>query len=203
VELPCPRRGLDPSGSRVVSAGANTHDAPLPALTLDTLARLEPLPQQPSNRAWLRRRGIRARIARRGIESSTRLGRYRWGGAGAVVLSAAGGAMGPRLGAVLAFLLPACAPRLLQPTLARHKGEPTSNGSLSRAAAISCDRSAGVRVRKEGHEHQESRGNPTAQVSVLREDASAPVVPQSPSRSPTSTPSMPRRCGVALRSCIR
>jgi transposase len=31
-----------------------------------------------SNRAWLRRRGIRARIARRGIESSTRLGRHRW-----------------------------------------------------------------------------------------------------------------------------
>jgi IS5 family transposase len=31
-----------------------------------------------SNRAWLRRRGIKARIARRGIESSTRLGRHRW-----------------------------------------------------------------------------------------------------------------------------
>jgi transposase len=31
-----------------------------------------------ANRAWLRRRGITARIARRGIESSTRLGRYRW-----------------------------------------------------------------------------------------------------------------------------
>jgi Transposase DDE domain len=31
-----------------------------------------------ANRAWLRRRGIRARIARRGIESSGRLGRYRW-----------------------------------------------------------------------------------------------------------------------------
>jgi transposase len=31
-----------------------------------------------SNRAWLRRRGITARIARRGIESSTRLGRHRW-----------------------------------------------------------------------------------------------------------------------------
>jgi transposase len=30
------------------------------------------------NRAWLRRRGIRPRIARRGIESSTRLGRHRW-----------------------------------------------------------------------------------------------------------------------------
>jgi transposase len=31
-----------------------------------------------ANRSYLRRRGIRARIARRGIESSTRLGRHRW-----------------------------------------------------------------------------------------------------------------------------
>jgi IS5 family transposase len=31
-----------------------------------------------ANRAYLRHRGIRPRIARRGIESSTRLGRYRW-----------------------------------------------------------------------------------------------------------------------------
>jgi transposase len=31
-----------------------------------------------ANRAWLRRRGIRVRIARRGIESSQRLGRHRW-----------------------------------------------------------------------------------------------------------------------------
>jgi IS5 family transposase len=31
-----------------------------------------------ANRAWLRRRGIRPRIARRGRESSTRLGRHRW-----------------------------------------------------------------------------------------------------------------------------
>jgi IS5 family transposase len=31
-----------------------------------------------ANRAWLRRRGISARIARRGVESSTRLGRHRW-----------------------------------------------------------------------------------------------------------------------------
>jgi transposase len=31
-----------------------------------------------ANRAYLRRRGIAARIARRGIESSTRLGRHRW-----------------------------------------------------------------------------------------------------------------------------
>jgi transposase len=31
-----------------------------------------------ANRAYLRRRGIRARIARRQIQSSTRLGRHRW-----------------------------------------------------------------------------------------------------------------------------
>jgi len=31
-----------------------------------------------ANRAYLRQRGIRARIARRGIESATRLGRHRW-----------------------------------------------------------------------------------------------------------------------------
>jgi transposase len=31
-----------------------------------------------ANRTYLRRRGIKARIARRGIESSTRLGRHRW-----------------------------------------------------------------------------------------------------------------------------
>lgn len=29
-------------------------------------------------RRWLRRRGIRPRIARRGVESSARLGRHRW-----------------------------------------------------------------------------------------------------------------------------
>jgi transposase len=31
-----------------------------------------------ANRAWLRRRGIRPRIARRGVGSSARLGRQRW-----------------------------------------------------------------------------------------------------------------------------
>jgi IS5 family transposase len=31
-----------------------------------------------ANRAYLRRRGIRPRIARRGVESSLRLGRHRW-----------------------------------------------------------------------------------------------------------------------------
>jgi IS5 family transposase len=31
-----------------------------------------------SNRAWLRRRRVTARIARRGVESSARLDRHRW-----------------------------------------------------------------------------------------------------------------------------
>jgi transposase len=31
-----------------------------------------------ANRAYLRRRGIRSRIARRGVESAARLGRHRW-----------------------------------------------------------------------------------------------------------------------------
>jgi IS5 family transposase len=31
-----------------------------------------------ANRAYLRRRGIRPRIARRGVESSSKLGRHRW-----------------------------------------------------------------------------------------------------------------------------
>jgi transposase len=31
-----------------------------------------------ANRAYLRRRGIKPRIARRGVEPSTRLGRHRW-----------------------------------------------------------------------------------------------------------------------------
>jgi transposase len=31
-----------------------------------------------ANRAWLRRRGIAPRVARRGVESSARLGRHRW-----------------------------------------------------------------------------------------------------------------------------
>ena len=31
-----------------------------------------------ANRTYLRRRGIRPRIARRGLEPSTRLGRHRW-----------------------------------------------------------------------------------------------------------------------------
>jgi Transposase DDE domain len=58
-----------------------------------------------ANRAWLRRRGIKARIARRQIESSTRLGRHRWKVERALswpgLLQAAAVAVGPGCGAVV------------------------------------------------------------------------------------------------------
>jgi hypothetical protein len=74
-----------------------------------------------ANRAWLRRRGIKSRIARRGIESST----AAWaaplaGGAVAVVvelLAAAGCAVGPGRGAVVRLRAPSVCRRLLQPAL--------------------------------------------------------------------------------------
>jgi hypothetical protein len=44
--------------------------------------------------------------------------------------------------------------------------------------------------------------NPTAQLSVVREDATAPVVAQVTVESPMSTPSMPRLCGAVLSWCI-
>lgn len=37
-----------------------------------------PRPDHPDLRRWLRGRGVTPRIAPRGIESSDRLGRYRW-----------------------------------------------------------------------------------------------------------------------------
>jgi hypothetical protein len=47
--------------------------APAPARSTPTKAMTATL-----TGAYLRRRGIRPRIARRGVESSTRLGRHRW-----------------------------------------------------------------------------------------------------------------------------
>ena len=74
-------------------------------------------------RKYLRRRGITARIARRGIESSTRLGPVSLaGGAGAVVavvLSAAGGSVGSGFGAVVRVCAVGMRAGLLQPALAR------------------------------------------------------------------------------------
>jgi hypothetical protein len=66
-----------------------------------------------ANRAYLRRRGIRPRIARRGIESSERLGRHRWKvervAVVAELLAAARSAVGPGSGRWFAFVLLACA----------------------------------------------------------------------------------------------
>jgi transposase len=78
----------------VLVTGANTHDAVVFEALLDDLPRV----RTPSGgrrcrpdkchadkaydhrrcRAYLTRRGIKVRIARRGIESSSRLGRHRW-----------------------------------------------------------------------------------------------------------------------------
>jgi transposase len=66
-----------------------------------------------ANRAWLRRRGISARIARRGIESSTRLGRHRWRVERALSWLSCWRRLGVRWdrdsGRWLAFVLVACA----------------------------------------------------------------------------------------------
>jgi Transposase DDE domain len=75
-----------------------------------------------ANRAWLRRRGITARIARLGIESSARLATSLAGGAGAVVavvLPAPGGSLGPGFGAVVRVCAVDLHAGLLQPALAR------------------------------------------------------------------------------------
>jgi transposase len=91
IHLITERTGLPLS---VVISGANMHDS----LALEPLvlgippirSRRGPRRRRPARlhgdkgydydhlRRWLRGRGIRHRIARRGIESSTRLGRHRW-----------------------------------------------------------------------------------------------------------------------------
>ena len=88
------RRGLPLA---VTMSGANTHDSKLLEETVDTISPLR-LPHQqrgrprkrpkklhadkgydfPRRRQALRTRGIVPRIARRGLNSSERLGRYRW-----------------------------------------------------------------------------------------------------------------------------
>jgi transposase len=72
-----------------------------------------------ANRAYLRRRGIKARIARRQIESSTRLGRHRWKVERSLswpgLFQAAAGAVGPRFGAVVRVCPAGLCGRLLQP----------------------------------------------------------------------------------------
>jgi transposase len=78
----------------IVQSGANAHESPLLAALIDAVPRLRTphggRRQRPAklhadkayasraNRAHLRRRHIKARIARKGIEPSERLGRHRW-----------------------------------------------------------------------------------------------------------------------------
>jgi len=75
-----------------------------------------------ANRADLRRRGIRPRIARRGIEPSTRLGRHRWRVERSLswpgLLAAPWSAVGPGLGPLVRVGAGGLCGRLLQPALA-------------------------------------------------------------------------------------
>jgi hypothetical protein len=76
-----------------------------------------------ANRGYLRRRGITARIARRGIESSVRLGRHRWRVERSLswlgLLQAAAGAVGPRFGPVVRVRPVGLRGRVLQPALTK------------------------------------------------------------------------------------
>ena len=76
----------------VAVEGANTHDKRLLEPTLDSMPveRPRPTTTRPQHfcadkgydyahlRRWLSSRGIRHRIARKGVETSQRLGRHRW-----------------------------------------------------------------------------------------------------------------------------
>ena len=82
-------------------------------------------------RAYLRRRGITARIARRRIESSTRLGRHRWRVERALswlraeLLQALADPLGSGLGAVVCVRAAGLCTHLFQPALARqHRSRP-------------------------------------------------------------------------------
>jgi transposase len=77
-----------------VQSGANAHEGPLLAAVVDAVPRIRTprggRRKRPAklhadkaydgrpNRERLRRRRIKARVARKGIESSERLGRHRW-----------------------------------------------------------------------------------------------------------------------------
>lgn len=87
----CDRRG---KWLNVLISAANTHDSHLLLPLLDSIAQIrsprgrprhrpaklhaDKATDQPAPRTEVRRRGIAVRIARKGIESSQRLGRHRW-----------------------------------------------------------------------------------------------------------------------------
>jgi hypothetical protein len=91
INVLCDRAGVPLT---CLISAANTHDSQLMVPLLDSLA---PIPgrrglprhrpgklhadkayDQPALRAEIRRRGIAVRIARKGVDSSQRLGRHRW-----------------------------------------------------------------------------------------------------------------------------
>jgi IS5 family transposase len=112
-----------------------------------------------ANRAELRRRGINPRIARRGIESSTRLGRHRWRVEQALswpgLLQATAAAVGPRLGAVVRVRAAGLCGRLLQPAPPSQRARPPP-GTPVRSAQPEA-RSMGLRSRYRRSHHQPSR----------------------------------------------
>src|SRR5439155_11493290 len=91
IRVLCDRAGLPLT---VLISAANTHDSQLMVPLLDSIVpirshrgrpRQRPAKlhadkayDQPALRREIRRRGITVRIARKGVESSTRLGRHRW-----------------------------------------------------------------------------------------------------------------------------
>ena len=78
----------------VITSGANVHDARMLLACIDAIEPIKQMRGRPRKRpaklhadkaydsqalrVELRRRGIRPQIARRGVDSSERLGRYRW-----------------------------------------------------------------------------------------------------------------------------
>jgi hypothetical protein len=78
-----------------------------------------------ANRAWLRRRGIKGRIARREVESSLRRGRHRWKVERSLswlsCFSAVAGAVGPGCGAVVRLRAGGLRGGVLQPALTSQK----------------------------------------------------------------------------------
>lgn len=78
----------------ILVSGANRHDSVMFEKCMDAIPAVVGLPGRPRKRpaklhadkgydynrcrAYLRRRGIASRIARRGVESSEKLGKHRW-----------------------------------------------------------------------------------------------------------------------------
>ena len=95
-EPPKPNGGRPGVPDQATLAGAHVHDSKVLDDLIDSIAPVKGKRGRPRRRPeklhadkgydyarcrrFLRKRGIQARIARRGVESSERLGRHRWGG---------------------------------------------------------------------------------------------------------------------------